>query len=62
MAQTLLRPVRIANKKVARASRPCVSTAGDTLAGTHGRDARATTLPALVAQVLQKIFDERLHR
>jgi hypothetical protein len=37
MAQTLLRPARIANKKVA-----CRPT-------------------ALVAQGLQKIFDERLH-
>ena len=37
MAQTLLRPARIANKKVAR------------------------RLPALMAQGLPKIFDERLH-
>ena len=31
--------------KVARASRPCVSVTGDNLAGTHRRDACATTLP-----------------
>jgi hypothetical protein len=31
--------------KVARASRPCVSVTGDNFAGTHRRDACATTLP-----------------
>jgi hypothetical protein len=33
--------------KVAQASRPCVSVTGDPFAGTHRRDACATTLPEL---------------
>src|ERR1035437_7909077 len=86
MAQTLLRPARIANKKVARTrweiktwrnaearrpqrnaelfqSRPKhpVRSASANFCGLRVSAFIPRRPPALVAQVLQKIFDKRLH-
>jgi len=43
--------------KVARASRPCVSVTGDNFAGTHRRDACATTLPEKSSQNVTRLRD-----